>query len=920
MEVIMLFENLLDERHNSVLYERLSGKQCDAVDAIDEDVEIIACAGAGKTGVVTRRIINILKQKKDVLPENIVAFTFTEKAAKELKARIYKYGEKVLGHTKGFANMYVGTIHGFCLKMLKEYIPEFQKFTVLNEIRTKLFIEKNYDTCGMSDLGLRKYVETNLFLSVMSLLNENLFEESKWDVTTRTAVQKYKSAFYEKKYFDYSLIMQEMLHQLETNAEFANIISNKIKYLTIDEYQDTNPVQERLIQFIKKGGCNLCIVGDDDQTIYEFRGSDSSNILTFRERYNIQKYIVLGTDYRSSEAIIDIASRIIKNNKNRLPKEMQSENLIKVEESDTTYKEFEDIEKECEFIANRIEELHSVGVKYSEIAILLRKHKFGTFFAEAFKKHNIPFIIEGVNELFDTPECKAAKGIFDYLDGELNMTDLFKLWTNIGYKLDDKEIADAIDMLSQINVKDKKFYGEFCLQQVYHDFLRKISIADDPNNTSAEIILYNLGKFSQVIDDFETIYYATIPKNKLKNFCNFLKYSATNAYPEGHLANTYIRPDAVNIMSVHQSKGLEFTAVFIPQLNKNNFPSKKVGGKGIWHIIDKSYISNSSKIAGDDASERLEEERKLFYVAVTRAKKYLFLTRSPYNNQEKQISPFLIEAKYSPYMLSYDAEMEYTSNYLPKISDEPASINLNFSILQDFFECPYRFKLSIFYGFVQPIVTALGYGKAMHEIVQNIHKKYLAGEKLTKDDIHTIVNTSFFLPYANPKLEANMRAGADETAIRYFEKNEPDFKNITMAEADIELDMGDGVKVNGRIDLVKRREISGEEKTYIIDFKTKNRDVTECISTEQLKIYALGYLKLTGEKADYLEIYNLDNTESDKQRVTDGLLKDVSYEIREAATKIRANDLPRKCSSEKCQNCYLNYLCLSKQEKQDFKI
>lgn len=188
----MLFENLLDERHNSVLYERLSGKQCDAVDAIDEDVEIIACAGAGKTGVVTRRIINILKQKKDVLPENIVAFTFTEKAAKELKARIYKYGEKVLGHTKGFANMYVGTIHGFCLKMLKEYIPEFQKFTVLNEIRTKLFIEKNYDTCGMSDLGLRKYVETNLFLSVMSLLNENLFEESKWDVTTRTAVQKYK--------------------------------------------------------------------------------------------------------------------------------------------------------------------------------------------------------------------------------------------------------------------------------------------------------------------------------------------------------------------------------------------------------------------------------------------------------------------------------------------------------------------------------------------------------------------------------------------------------------------------------------------------------------------------------------------------------------------------------------------------------
>lgn len=903
-----------------MLFKNLSDKQCDAVKTIDEDIEIIACAGAGKTGVETRRIINILKEKKDVLPENIVAFTFTEKAAKELKARIYKYGEEILGHTNGFANMYVGTIHGFCLKMLQEYIPEFQKFTVLNEIRTKLFIEKKYDTCGMSDFGLKKYVETKLFLTVISLLNENLFEKSKWDKTTQEAVKKYKAAFYEKKYFDYSLIMQEMLHQLETNEDFANIILNKIKYLTVDEYQDTNPIQERLVQFIKKGGCNLCIVGDDDQTIYEFRGSDSSNILTFKERYNIQKYIVLDTDYRSSEAVIDIARHVIKNNVKRFPKEMQSGNLIKVEEGDTTYKEFDDIEEECEFIAKRIKELHSIGVKYSEMAILLRKHKYGAYFAEVFKNHEIPFIIEGVNELFSTPECQAAKGIFDYLNGDLDMTTLFKMWTNIDYKLDEKEVADAIGMLSQLNVKEKKFYGDFCLQQVYHDFLRKVSIADNPESTSAEIILYNLGKFSQVIDDFETIHFATLPKNELSNFCKFLEYTANGAYPEGYIANTYIRPDAVNIMSVHQSKGLEFTAVFIPQLNKNNFPSKKMGGKGIWHVIDKSYISNSSKIAGDDETERIEEERKLFYVAITRAKKYLFLTRSPFNKMEQKVSPFLIEAKDSPYMIAYDSEMKYTSNHLPKMNTELAPINLNFSILQDYFECAYRFKLSMFYGFVQPIVTALGYGKAMHEIVQNIHRKYLAGEKLTEDDIHAIVDTSFYLPYANPKLEENMRAGADATAVRYFNKNESDFKNITMAEADIELDMGDGIKVNGRIDLVKRQELSGETKTYIVDFKTKNRDVTECINAEQLKIYALGYMKLTGEKADYLEIYNLDNAESDKQRVTDSLLQNVGNDIREAATKIRANDLPRKCSKEKCQECYLNYLCLNKKEKREFGV
>ena len=147
-----------------------------------------------------------------------------------------------------------------------------------------------------------------------------------------------------------------------------------------------------------------------------------------------------------------------------------------------------------------------------------------------------------------------------------------------------------------------------------------------------------------------------------------------------------------------------------------------------------------------------------------------------------------------------------------------------------------------------------------------------------------------------------------------------DFANITMVEADIELDMGDGIKVNGRIDLVKRREISGEEKTYIVDFKTASREVTECINAEQLKIYALGYQKLTGETADYLEIYNLDNSESERQRVNEGLLENVSRDIRDAASNIRNNDLPRKCSKEKCQKCYLNYLCLSKKEKQEYEV
>lgn len=178
-----------------MLTQNLSSKQIEAVNTIDEDIEIIACAGAGKTGVVTRRIVNILKSKPDIAPENIVAFTFTKKAAEELKNRIYTMGKEILGNTQGFANMYIGTIHGFCLQMLQAFLPEFQSFSVLDEIHTKLFIERYYEEIGMVELNLQKYIETDLFVRVMSMLNENWYDSHKWSADVQTAFEKYKKNY-----------------------------------------------------------------------------------------------------------------------------------------------------------------------------------------------------------------------------------------------------------------------------------------------------------------------------------------------------------------------------------------------------------------------------------------------------------------------------------------------------------------------------------------------------------------------------------------------------------------------------------------------------------------------------------------------------------------------------------------------------
>ena len=154
-------------------------------------------------------------------------------------------------------------------------------------------------------------------------------------------------------------------------------------------------------------------------------------------------------------------------------------------------------------------------------------------------------------------------------------------------------------------------------------------------------------------------------------------------------------------MTVHQSKGLEFAAVFVPQLNKNYFPAQRIGGKGIWHVLDRSWITDSARFDGD-----IEEERKLFYVAVTRAKKYLYLSRSE-TSRDKYVSTFLLEAKDSSYLVKYDGKILYNADNIPSMKKESIPVSLNFSLLEDYFDCPYRFKLSMFYGFAQPLVPAL---------------------------------------------------------------------------------------------------------------------------------------------------------------------------------------------------------------------
>lgn len=274
----------------------------------------------------------------------------------------------------------------------------------------------------------------------------------------------------------------------------------------------------------------------------------------------------------------------------------------------------------------------------------------------------------------------------------------------------------------------------------------------------------------------------------------------------------------------------------------------------------------------------------------------------------------------SSYLVKYDGNIQYNAAHLPTLRKASMPLSLNFSLLEDYFECPYRFKLSMFYGFVQPLMPALGYGNVMHDIVKNIHMAAIEGREITSDLVDDTIDACFYLPYTTPKLEENMYGSVKRSIHNYVENMKEEFNNILMAETDIEIDMGDGIQVNGRIDLVKHMDDKGKEKTVIVDFKTANKRVMEEMNTQQLKIYALGYKELTGQTADYIEIYHLDSQNSARNNVTENVILEVAQEIRDAANNIRNNHLPRQCSLEKCSKCHLNYLCLSKREQKQYTV
>jgi DNA helicase-2/ATP-dependent DNA helicase PcrA len=256
---------------------------------------------------------------KGIMPRNIAAFTFTDKAAAELKSRIALLCRNKLGEVNGLAEMYVGTIHGFSLELLQTYMHRFLKYTVLDEVQARLLVDRLSTQSGMKDLGLQRYRDSSLYLDVLEVIREAKVDLEKLkDHPVLQALEKYEDLLDKRAYLDYTKIMTEAVEALSADDDLKAKIRDRVKYLVVDEYQDVNPLQEALIRLLSKLGANVCVVGDDDQAIYEWRGTDVENILSFEKRYPNVKVVRLEENFRSSKGGVEVSDPLFLTTKSLL--------------------------------------------------------------------------------------------------------------------------------------------------------------------------------------------------------------------------------------------------------------------------------------------------------------------------------------------------------------------------------------------------------------------------------------------------------------------------------------------------------------------------------------------------------------------------------------------------------------------------
>jgi DNA helicase-2/ATP-dependent DNA helicase PcrA len=933
---------------DDVLARDLTAQQRAAATDAAREVLCLACAGSGKSRTLAYRIARLLAS--GATPEGIVAFTFTERAADAIKRRVSQSLTKVGLSPNVLGAMYIGTIHSYCQHILGKMDAVYRQFDVLDENRLKLYIISRYGRLGLRALrprarGNSYFDAVRQFSNVWKILNDELLTVAAVaarDAQLGDALQRLGDCLAQDQYIDFSLMIRLVVDALVRDDPAARPAVADLKHLMVDEYQDVSPAQEELIRRLHGLSETLFVVGDDDQSIYAWRGADVSNILNFRARYLNSAQLPLSENFRSTSAIVAASdafaaaelgpSRTVKNPTaaaDRSPRDFR-----------ITW--FGNRAQESAWIATRIEAL--LGTAYEEadgtvrgltpadFAILMRSTREPeqdgsprhVAYTHALADRNIRFSLEAGGGPFERPQVAVLRSTFRLLrDGSPTRPQVQAHFnTEVLPAYPQASFNPLVSVLTTwgrlIHTPPGGARRRVYPQQLVYDLLESFGLAQAG---FTDEIFRDIGLFSLMIQDVETVYMSVDSPDRFREILNFLDNAAETGY-DVSTENLLERPDAVTVSTVHKAKGLEYPVVFVVDVEAQRFPGRARPYDG-WlppAVIDAALNRGAYQ-------KNRSEEARLFYTAITRAERYLYVTGAsnlPGGARPRNTSEFSRRLAH--------VEISNDPNGLPgglvaaarqRRIDETV-LPTSFSEIRYYLRCPMDYRFRHGFGFTPPVPDMFGFGKTVHTAVEKLHEVYPDGAP-TADQAAEIARRVFHLkhvpqsrdPLNNPGPYERACDKSIDIARNYAQSYAQDFQRRRQVEARFEIPARDCV-IAGSIDLLLKQDEAGHIlEAEVVDFKaieggdepTQNDTLDWTELSLQVQLYAKAAQEVLGETARTGSVHLLKDDQRVSVPVDDVAIQAAVDNVEWAVNGILAGDFPSRPHPNKCAECDFARIC-----------
>lgn len=817
---------------------RLEGQALEAVRHRGGNVQIIASAGSGKTEVVAQRVVSLLED--GIEPEAIVAFTFTEKAAASLAARVQRRASESLGDAAlgKLGPLYIGTIHGYCFRLLEQHVGHYETFDVLDEKQLAAFLAREGRRLKVKQLDAkgRLFEGISTFLANVEVVENELISAEQLEDPFRGTYRAYLERLEAFRVLTFGQLISRAVAELES-PQLRAAVTGRLRHLIVDEYQDVNRAQERLIELLAGGGVELCVVGDDDQAIYQWRGTDVENIIGFAERYPDTSRFTIDVNRRSRPRIVAVANRVSESIEGRLPKQMEA--CREDGESSVVFWHAEDEAAQAAALAAAVKRAHARGARYRDIAVLIRGRTSLAAILETFVAEDIPVLPGGRTNLFLQRDAQTFGRLCAWLAGHQWRTDPFGPGREVSldslmrrYK---KDFGLARAQAAAVRTKLEAWRAEAQeptapanLVRDFYELLHLLGVEDwDESEDGVVTRLGALARCTQILADFEaTRFRARVDPERPGEIVGgqdrgewhyrwlaiFVQNYAAGAY-EGFEGHDVVPLDAVELTTIHQAKGLEWPIVFVPSVIARRFPTSMVGRpKAEWHVP--TDLFDEARYDGS-----LNDERRLFYVALTRARDQLLVSSfgSYPSGRSTASSPLLVEALADRELI--DAERIPPAPDFENPDPEEELVEVTLSDLQLYDSCGMSFRLRSLLGFQPVLARELGYGRAVHHVMRTVAEYVQANERPPDgEEVARIFDEEFFLPLATKATHRELKARARRHVEGFIESYADELSALWAVERPFELRTPDAL-VSGRADVILHDD--GEDpRLTIVDYKT----------------------------------------------------------------------------------------------------